>query len=100
MFYDLIHSLLQDFKCMCITYCQTPGYGPYVREAEPDLLKNHPTLPVQSAEKSASLNEEQFCWPKPALQCEPPLPLSARDIVLRRCGQTEPLLFAECYPYK
>lgn len=24
--------------------------------------------------------------------------LTAEDIVLRKCGQTEPLLFTECYP--
>lgn len=27
-----------------------------------------------------------------------PPPLTARDIVLRKCGQTEPLPFTECYP--
>lgn len=25
-------------------------------------------------------------------------PVNARDIVLRKCGQTDPLLFTECYP--
>lgn len=25
-------------------------------------------------------------------------PVNARDIVLRKCGQTNPLAFSECYP--
>ncbi|KAJ8974882.1 hypothetical protein NQ317_011728 [Molorchus minor] len=27
-----------------------------------------------------------------------PAPVTARELVLRRCGQTEPILFEECYP--
>lgn len=69
--------------CMCIiTHDSLPGYVP-----EKSYEEN-----LENSLRSLSLIEEN------SLILDVPPPVTARDIVLRKCGQVDSIPFQECYP--
>lgn len=70
-------------KCMCIiTHESLPGYVP--EEIYEENLEN--------SIRSLSLIEEK------SHLVDVPAPVTAKDVVLRKCGQVDPIPFQECYP--
>lgn len=70
-------------KCMCIiTHESLPGYV-----SEQICEEN-----LENSIGSLSLIEER------SHILDVPPPISAKEIVLRKCGQIDPIPFQECYP--
>lgn len=69
-------------KCMCIiTHESSPGYVP--EQIYQENLENSLRVLSLIDEKSHILDVS---------------PVSAKDVVLRKCGQVDPIPFQECYP--
>lgn len=74
-------------NCMCIINDSLSGY---VTEQQENFIEKQ--LDLEDTFRSLSLNHSTVFIDKPLNT------VTAKEIVLRRCGQTEPLPFEECYP--
>ncbi|CAG9830286.1 unnamed protein product [Diabrotica balteata] len=77
-----------DLSCMCITtYASLPGYVPdQILEAS-----------LEDSFRCVSLNQNQQRNSSLAKNQQLGVPVTAREIVLRKCGQTEPIQFSQCF---
>lgn len=67
-----------------ITYESLSGYVPH--QIQQEILENSfKNLSLSLIEEKSSLLES-------------PSPVTAREVVLRKCGQVEPITFQKCYP--
>jgi len=84
MYYTLQEELVYKFKCLSLTHSPPAAYGPNnIQDTvyqEKNIGESVVLKPVNSSIHELTPHEV------------------AREIVLRRCGQAEPLPFEECYP--
>lgn len=86
MYENLQEKLVYEFKCLCLTNCAAITYG---AETIHNSVYQEKSIGEPLLVRTNSLIHE----PTPIINAS----VTAREIVLRRCGQTEPLPFEECY---
>lgn len=79
-------------SCMCrlySTYVSAPGYISNVLQE---------SLLEECFENLSLTRERSILRPEEETYPHQEVTVTARDVVLRKCGQTEPLPFEKCYP--